>query len=180
MEDADAILAVRAGDADAFAHLVRRYTAVAHRTAWLLGAGSEADDVVQDAFVRAYRGLGGFRVDQPFQPWLLRIVANQTRNRYRGERRRLQREATWPEPVPEPPPRIDPAATVAEQDQERHLLGAVAALPQAQRDVVTCRYLLELDEAETAAVLRLPRGTVKSRLSRALVALRGLVDEEAR
>lgn len=76
------------GDLDAYEVLVARYTAVAHRTAYLLGAGDAAEDVVQEAFVKAYRGLGRFRVGEPFRPWLLRIVVNETRNLRRSGSRR--------------------------------------------------------------------------------------------
>src|SRR5262249_57778852 len=60
----------------------------AHRAAFLLGAGEEADDVVQEAFVKGFRHLSRFRVGEPFGPWLLRIVANETRNLSRSRRRR--------------------------------------------------------------------------------------------
>ncbi len=68
--------------------LVARYTLPAHRAAFLLGAGEEADDVVQEAFVKAFRHLSRFRAGEPFGPWLLRIVANETRNLTRSRRRR--------------------------------------------------------------------------------------------
>ena len=83
---------VRSGERGAFAYLVRRYTPVAYATAVLMGAGSEADDVVQESFVKAYRALGGFREGAAFRPWLLRIVANETRNLYRSAGRRRLRE----------------------------------------------------------------------------------------
>jgi DNA-directed RNA polymerase specialized sigma24 family protein len=59
---------VRAGDREAYAELVRRHATVAVRTATLLGAGTEAEDVVQEAFVKAYAGLRGFRDGAPFRP----------------------------------------------------------------------------------------------------------------
>lgn len=74
----DQVLArVRAGDREAYAELVHRHAPIAVRTAALLGA--DAEDVVQEAFVKAYAALGGFRDGAPFRPWLLRIVANETR-----------------------------------------------------------------------------------------------------
>lgn len=156
--------------------LVRRHTALAHRTAYLLGAGSDAEDVVQEAFVKAYQALGGFRVDAPFRPWLLRIVANETRNAHRGRARRHAREAlalTAPSEV------ADPGADAERRIQAQALLRAVELLPEPQRQVVVARYLLDLDEAEAAAVLSLPRGTVKSRLSRGLRTLRRTLGEDA-
>ncbi len=161
---------VRSGDRDAYAELVRRHTALAHRTAVLLGAGAEAEDVVQVAFVKAYRALGGFRDGAAFRPWLLRIVANETRNAARAARRHrdavVRSAALGADVVP------DPAGAALEGERRAQLWAAVRELPEAQRLVVTCRFFLDLDEAETATVLGWPRGTVKSRLHRALRRLR--------
>ena len=166
---------VRSGEPDAYAELVRRHAPVAVRTAALLGAGAAAEDVVQEALVKAYRSLGRFREGAAFRPWLLRIVANETRNQHRSDVRRGRREeATMLAPDLLPP--RDPAEETVRHDQRAALLAAVDALSPKLREVVTCRYLLDLDEAETATVLGLPRGTVKSRLSRGLTALRGSVE----
>jgi RNA polymerase sigma factor (sigma-70 family) len=169
-DDADLVGRVRAGDTDAYAVLVLRHARAAMRTAALLGAGSDAEDVVQEALVKAYRSLGSFRADRPFRPWLLRIVANEARNAHRSAVRRAGREERqardlWAE-------LLDPAAAVVDREDQARLLAAVAGLPEKHRRVVACRYLLELDEADTAVVLGLPRGTVKSRLSRGLTRLR--------
>jgi RNA polymerase sigma factor (sigma-70 family) len=170
LTDDEAVDRARAGDHDAYALLVARYGALAHRTAYLLGAGDDAEDVVQEAFVKAYRGLGAFRDGAPFRPWLLRIVANETSNLRRGARRRRSLELRLAEPeesAATPPER----AAVAADDRAR-LLAAVDALPDRDRQVLTCRYFLDLTEAETAEVLSWPRGSVKSRLSRAIGKLR--------
>nr|WP_238355897.1 sigma-70 family RNA polymerase sigma factor [Kribbella sandramycini] len=141
---------------------------IAKRTAVFLGAGADADDVVQEAFVKAYRALGSFRSEAAFRPWLLRIVANETRNAVRSRSRRSRREElAAPLDVV-----LDPADAAVSLVRRTELLAAVSALPEPQRLVVTCRYLLELDEQETAVVLGWPRGTVKSRLHRALDRLR--------
>lgn len=166
---------VRAGDLDAYAELVHRHAPMAVRTAALLGAGADAEDVVQEALVKAYRSLGRYRDGAPFRPWLLRIVANETRNHHRTGVRRGAREQA----VLVPEELLDPAEQVADRERKAQLLRSVAALPERLRTVVTCRYLLELDEAETATTLGLPRGTVKSRLHRGLARLRAeLVDPE--
>lgn len=159
---------MRSGDTDAYAELVRRHAPMAVRTAALLGAGADAEDVVQEALVKAYRSLDRFRDDAAFRPWLLRIVANEARNHHRSAVRRGARERSGvlAESL------LDPADRVADGEQTTALLAAVRALPERLRAVVTCRYLLELDEAETATVLGLPRGTVKSRLHRGLARLR--------
>jgi RNA polymerase sigma factor (sigma-70 family) len=167
--DDEAVTRARAGDQDAYALLVTRYGALAHRTAYLLGAGDEADDVVQEAFVKAYRGLAAFRDGAPFRPWLLRIVANETSNLHRGSRRRRSLELRLAEPDVDP---VEPERAAVAADARARVLAAVNAMSQRDRQVLTCRYLLDLTEAETAQVLDWPRGSVKSRLSRALGKLR--------
>jgi RNA polymerase sigma-70 factor (ECF subfamily) len=146
---------------------------VAVRTAALLGAGADAEDVVQDAFVKAYRTLGRFRTGAPFRPWLLRIVANETRNLHRSAGRRKERERrAWEATEPLLLTDDDPAQAALGRDRRAELVRSLGSLSEPHRRVVTCRFLLDLDEAETAAVLGWPRGTVKSRLHRALARLR--------
>ena len=172
--DADLVGRVRAGDTDAYAVLVRRHAPIAMRTAALLGAGRDSEDVVQEAWVKAYRSLGSFRTDRPFRPWLLRIVANEARNAHRASTRRTAREDRSARLLPVE--LVDPADAVVGRDARERLLAAVGELPDKLGHVVVCRYLLDLDEASTAVVLGVPRGTVKSRLSRGLSRLREEVD----
>lgn len=159
------------GERDAFGELVRRHAPTALRTASLLGAGADAEDVVQEAFVKAYGALGRFRPGAAFRPWLLRIVVNEARNLHRTTGRRAARErSAWQrtEPLLSTPESHDPPAAVLSQERRAQLVRGLSELSEAHRQVVTCRYLLDLDEAETATVLGWPRGTVKSRLHRAL------------
>ena len=79
---------MRGGDRSAFGHLVRRHAPLAKRMAVLWGAGADADDVVQDAFVKAHAALPRFRTDGEFRGWLLTIVRNETRNLFRSRGRR--------------------------------------------------------------------------------------------
>lgn len=118
--------------------------------------------------MKAWRALDRFRPDSPFRPWLLRIVANQTRNTVRGRGRRDALAARALE-LREGP---DPAADAVAAERQRALLAAVRTLRAAERDVVVCRWLLGLSEAETASALGIPAGTAKSRASRALARLR--------
>jgi RNA polymerase sigma-70 factor (ECF subfamily) len=154
---------------------------VAIRTAALLGAGGDAEDVVQEAFVKAFAGLDRFHPGAPFRPWLLRIVANETRNVHRASGRRVARERrAWEQSQPlllAGPD--DPADLLLSAERRAALVRGLAQLTPEQRRVVTCRYLLDLNEAETCAVLGWPRGTVKSRLRRALAKLRDALDAEA-
>ena len=175
VDEAEILARVRGGESAAYGELVVRHASVAKRTAVFLGAGADADDVVQESFVKAYRALGTFRAGAAFRPWLLRIVANETRNAIRSRSRRSRREElAAPLDVV-----LDPAEEAVSLERRRELLAAVRSLPESFRLVVTCRYLLDLDEQETAVVLGWPRGTVKSRLHRALGRLRdSLPDKE--
>ena len=178
IDDADAVARSRDGDLDAYAVLVARYTLRAHRAAWLLGAGADADDVVQEAFVKAFRSLPKFRASGPFAPWLLSIVANETKNLLRSRHRRnalaLRLSALEPDAAAPDAPFDEAVAG----ERRARLLAAVNELPDRERQALVCRYFLDLSEAETAQVLRWPLGSVKSRTSRALARLRDLVVPE--
>ncbi|WP_406464131.1 RNA polymerase sigma factor [Streptomyces sp. NBC_00111] len=170
-DEARVIARVRAGDAEAYTQLVRAHTGVALRAAVAFGAGADAEDVVQAAFFKAYRALGRFRDGAPFRPWLLRIVMNETRNTVRSAgraRAAAGREACYQGADPVIPDAADPAVAALAQERRTLLTAALDELSEEQRQVVTCRYLLEMGEAETAQTLGWPRGTVKSRLNRAL------------
>jgi RNA polymerase sigma factor (sigma-70 family) len=163
----------RSGDARAYQTLVEEHQTIAFRTAYLItGSAAEAEDAVQDALVKAFYALGRFRPGAPFRPWVLRIVANEARNRRRsaGRRDRLAlRAAEDPLSGGAVP---SPEAALLESEQRRELLAAVEELREEDRFAIACRYFLGLSEEETAATLGWRRGTVKSRLSRALGRLR--------
>jgi len=178
IDDTEAVARARGGDLDAYAVLVTRYTLRAHRAAFLLGAGEEADDVVQEAFVKAFRHLSGFRTDEAFGPWLLRIVVNETRNLTRSRRRRAALALRVGNMDPGAAAGDIPVDEVLAAERRARLVAAVNALPDKERRVLVCRYFLELSEAETARVLAWPLGSVKSRTSRALNRLRGLLVPE--
>ncbi|KUO21714.1 siderophore-interacting protein [Streptomyces dysideae] len=165
------IARVRAGEPEAYAELVRAHTGIALRAAAALGAGADAEDVVQQAFVKAYCALGRFQDGAAFKPWLMSIVANETRNTVRTAARQRTlagREAAFAEAEPLIPDAADPAVAALNIERRIALQSALKKLSEEHRLVVTYRYLLELDEAETAQALGWPRGTVKSRLNRAL------------
>jgi RNA polymerase sigma-70 factor (ECF subfamily) len=167
------------GDASAYEELVRMHQSLAFRVA-LVAAGDvgDAEEAVQDGFVKAYSALGRFRDGAPFRPWLLRIVANEARNRRRSSGRRAglavrAAAATSGDAAPSPE-----AAALAHERRDE-LLDGLAALDEPDREVIVHRFLLDLGEEETAAALGIRRGTVKSRTSRALERLRVILGEEA-
>lgn len=169
LTEAELIAQAIEGDVDAFTQLVKAHQGMALRVAYLVVHDhAEAEDVTQEAFVKAHNALGEFRQGAPFRPWVMRIVRNEALNRVRRRdrqerlRQRVANEAVLGGAAPSPE-----TAFVA-GEQRRQLLAAVETLPSRYRDVVTHRYLAGLSEAETADVLGIPVGTVKSRTSRAL------------
>jgi RNA polymerase sigma-70 factor (ECF subfamily) len=163
------IVAAKAGDKHAYGQLLERHQAVAFRAACLIiGSAAEAEDATQDACVKAWLALRRFRPGAPFRPWLVRIAINEARNRRRGAGRRaalvlrLSPDPTGAESAPS-------AEAEALAGAERgHLASAVGRLREDDQLVIAARYFLGLSEAETAIALGVRRGTVKSRLSRAL------------
>ena len=181
LEDAELVERAQRGDLGAYEELVNRYQGIAFRTAYVVaGSAADAEEAAQDGFVKAYRALGRFRRGAPFRPWLLEIVGNEARNKRRsaGRRDRLALRAAA-ERGPSGGAAPSPEATLVASEERRHLLDAVNALRDDDRLVISCRYFLELSEEETAGALGVPRGTVKSRLSRALDRLRAAMEEEA-
>jgi RNA polymerase sigma factor (sigma-70 family) len=144
----------------------------------IIAGPADAPDVTQDAFLKAYMALDRFRGEAPFRPWILRIVANEAKNRRRSSHRREQLTLRLAEDRPSGDAAPSPEAVVLERTTTERLLAAVSALPERDRLVVAYRYLVELSEEETATVLGVRRGTVKSRLSRALARLRASLTAE--
>lgn len=175
--DAELVRKAQSGDVDAFEQLVERYSDLAFRSAYLiLGAAPDAEDACQEAFYKAYRALSRFRPELPLKPWLLRIVVNEARNRSRGNSRRPEL-AMDIEAAALPATEAGPEKAALDAERQARLLQAVNGLPEGDRQVVVCRYFLELSVEETAGALGRPAGTVKSRLSRALDRLRALMGE---
>jgi RNA polymerase sigma factor (sigma-70 family) len=174
LDEATLVQRAKDGDVDAYQQLVRCHQAVAFRVAVLIARNTaDARDAANDGVVKAFYGLGRFRADAPFRPWLLRIVANEARNGRRSAGRRDHlagrvqlASRSWADVAPSP----EEAVMVTLEHQA--LFAAIGRLAQPDREVIALRYLAELSEAETAAALGCALGTAKSRLHRALSRLR--------
>lgn len=179
LDEQELIAGSRNGDTHAFEQLVLLYQKMALRVAYLVVRDhSEAEDVTQEAMVKAFRSMERFQPGRDFRPWLLRIVRNEALNRVRSTHRRERlavRLANDPVSGDAAP---SPEAVVVNQDGHRRLLAALDRLPEKYRAVITHRYLLDLSERETAQVLGIPEGTVKSRTARGLDRLKVLLGEE--
>jgi len=178
LDEQELVEQARGGDARAYEVLVRRYQDLAFRTAWVIAGGADAEDAAQEGFVKAWYALPRFRAGSPFRPWLLAIVANEARNRRRSGRRQDDLALRVAEDRPSGDAAPSPEAAALAGEQRRLLLAAVSRLAEPDRQVIACRYFLELSEAEMAAALGCRRGTVKSRLSRALGRLRAALAEQ--
>jgi RNA polymerase sigma-70 factor (ECF subfamily) len=168
-EEPRLVAAAVAGDAGAYESLVRRYSDVAFRTAYLItGSAADAEEAAQEAFFKAHRALSRFRAGAPFRPWILRIVANEARNRRRSEARRTTMALRLIERGGSGDAAPSPEAEAEAAEERRSLLRALNELRDEDRQVIACRFFLDLSVEETADVLACAEGTVKSRLSRAL------------
>lgn len=176
-EEQACIQAARAGDTQAFRRLVERYGDRAYGLAFrMLGSASEAEEVAQDAFVRAWRALPGFRGDARFSTWLYRIVARRALDRSAVLKTRRAREISL-----EDAERAEPSAGaegMASVDRAR-LDRLLRSLSEVQRAVVTLYYYEDRSVDEVARTLGIPGGTVKTHLHRARGLLRaGWLKEE--
>jgi RNA polymerase sigma-70 factor (ECF subfamily) len=169
--DAALVRSAQGGSSEAVEELFRRHWSGVHRSAWLVvHDAAAAEDIAQEAFVSAMRALDRFDRRRPLAPWLHRIVVNRAIDFARA---RALRPETAADAVPEP------AAPAAAPELGDELLAALADLGPEHRAVVVLRHLLGYTPGEIATMLDLPRGTVNSRLRRALDALSSrLADED--
>jgi len=168
--DAALVRSAQGGSSDAVEELFRRHWPSVHRSAWLVVHDpAAAEDIAQEAFVSALRALGRFDRRRPLAPWLHRIVVNRAID---WARARALRPETAADALPE-------AAAPAERaEMGDELVAALADLGPEHRAVVVLRHLLGYTPGEIATMLDLPRGTVNSRLRRALDALSLALEEE--
>ena len=173
MNDDEAIGQCKEGHRDAFRHLVDRYKDVLFGTAVLMtGNRAVSEEIVQEALLSAWRGIGGFKSGRPFKPWVVRILVNEVLTRQR-------RKSIPTIPLAE----LEPGSVPSETDEAEAFEGraivrqAVAGLVPEQKQVVVLRYFAELTVPEVARSIGVREGTVKSRLHRALARLRESLEE---
>lgn len=172
------------GDADAFEQLVLTYqTPIYNLCLRMIGNPEDAADLTQEAFIKAWKNLGGFQFESAFSTWLYRLASNTCLDHLRSVKRRPQVSLTaedsdgetqtmdFPDPAPSPE-----AAVIVKEEQEL-LARAMDALDEQQRQILTLRAVNELSYAEIAELLGIKEGTVKSRLARTRDALRKILLE---
>jgi RNA polymerase sigma factor (sigma-70 family) len=179
LDDQELVERAKRGDVHAYEELVQAHQAVAQRTAYVIaGSTGEAEDAVQEAFVKAYYALDRFRSEAPFRPWLLKIVANEARNRLRKAGRQANLALRVGEERPSGGAAPSPEVAALEGAEHAALVDALNKLKEKDRTALALRFFMDLSEEEMAAALNCARGTVKSRVSRALERLRRQMDVE--
>ena len=154
---------VLAGEVEAFAGIVQRWQGPLVNMAWRYCRDrSRAEEMAQEAFVRAWRGLAQWRRDSSFSTWLFAVAANV----YRSELKRVPTVNLPLEEIEEPSAPAGQYRALADQRRQQDVRNAVLALPQRYREAVILFYFHEMDVAAAARTMGLPEGTVKARLSR--------------
>lgn len=175
LSDGELVRLVREGEADAYAELVRRTRRSGYRLARRITRNHEdADDVLQESYVKAFRALDRFAADRPFGPWFLTIVARTALSSIRDSKRRAAESLD--EPGPEGTASLgervaDPVQDAATLERRVRVERAYARLSEDHRIVLALRVDADLSYAAIAEALSVPVGTVMSRLARAREAL---------
>jgi RNA polymerase sigma-70 factor (ECF subfamily) len=169
--DAAVVQRVLSGDVEAFALLVdRHHTRMARYAFHLLGSEAEAEEAVQDSFVRAYRSLGAYKEQERFGAWILRIVVNRCRTRLVRDKRREEVAAAW---LRETDQAFEPSERLAMRDE---LAVALAQLPAEQREAVVLRYADELGYDEISSITGAGISALKMRVKRGCERLRAILE----
>ena len=180
LDDSEVALVARAqaGARDAFEELVRRHADRLYAVVRRLGlSGEAAEEVTQEAFLRAWRGIGGFKGESQFGTWLYRIGFNEAKRRLARDPARALAGSLDEEGAPEPPDlRQEPHLRVAQGELRTALATAVRALSLRYRAPLILRDIEGLSTADAAAVLGLSEAAFKSRLHRARAAVRDALE----
>lgn len=174
-EERALIVRAKIGDDAAFSELVVRYQQDAFRAALLvLRDAAEAEDVAQEAFLRAYRSMNRFREERPFRPWIVKIAVNQAITAAKQTQRRRERQAE----TPAPPPGYGIDEMLIDRERASELMAALHQIREKERVVLYLRFFMDFSEKELAEYLGCRPGTVKSRVHRALAKLRDVVEAD--
>jgi RNA polymerase sigma-70 factor (ECF subfamily) len=184
-EELELIARILKGETDGFYELVRPYERRVYVMAYaILQNEADAEEVTQEAILKAYTHLGQFRGESRFSTWLTRVVINESRMRIRKDHAEIMKpldEAKQAEPDGDYVPqdfadwREIPSEELERKEVREHLMGALAALDKKYREVFVLRDMEQSSIAETAQILGISPGAVKTRLLRARLMLRDLL-----
>jgi len=167
MSDSVMIEKVKKGDMEAYEKLVRKYMKKAYNVA-LYYAKNPADawDVSQQGFINAWKGIKNFNAESPFFPWLYTIIKNEALSRYKREKKEKDKRNGLPIKIAG-----SPEEDLEKKEKIRELQKALSCLDEEKREIIYLRHYAEMSYREIAEVLRLPEGTIMSRLYYARKAL---------
>ncbi len=192
-KDSELVEKARNGSLESFDELIRSYSSKMFGTAYgLLGSKEDAEEVVQDAFVKAHSNLSLFREEASFSSWIYRIVVNLCRNRYQWNRRRgselnvsmsensetLDPDTDKKDEMEIPDVSMSPDEAAQNAETGKNIMSAIETLPDKLREVIILRYVDDMSYGEISDLLNCELGTVKSRLARARIELAGKIKEK--
>ena len=191
--DSELIKSFNSGSESAFDELVRRYSTQMFKVAYgFLRSNEDAEEVVQDTFVKVYKNLKTFRGDSSFSTWLHRILINLARNKYQWNKRRGEQQKISISEKRQTPDGGDagdidfadmtqsPHALTEKNEEDERIMIAIANLPETLRESIVLRHLEDMRYEDIARIMGANIGTVKSRLSRARGALAKVLKNEKR
>lgn len=173
------IAKVKNGDCEAFSPLIERYKMQVYRLVYrMVGNRDDSEDLVQEVFVRSFRAIKSFKAGCPFYPWLSRIAVNHTLNYVKKEQKNKMQPLEW---IQErlASKQDDPVAMTEQKMLKEKITAAMQKLPGDYRTILVLRVEEELSYNEISKTLRIPRGTVMSRLARARQRLKEIFKELA-
>jgi RNA polymerase sigma-70 factor (ECF subfamily) len=173
--DRDLVRRAQAGDTDAFSELVRRHERVVYNLAFrFMRNETQADDMAQEAFLKAFRLLKGFRAEARFSTWLYRVTSSVCLTEISRRKRRGEVELT-PGHLSGPETAVEPAQPT---DTHEIIRRCVTRLPERYATIMTLYYLKEVSYEEIAEMMNIPMGTLKTWMHRARRQLRTIVEQE--
>ncbi len=177
MTDEEIALSIQQGNSEALAELAERHYGLLMGYLYrvLNGDRQQAEDLVQETFMKVAREIEHYSYPRPFKPWLYAIALNLARNHYRNGNQRAAARNDVPDKLPDGAEPIE--TEVMRRGEAEQMMALLRKLPDQQREAIVLRYLEEFSQAEIAEVLNVPVGTVKSRVSLGLSRLRTLMQE---
>jgi RNA polymerase sigma-70 factor, ECF subfamily len=173
ISDAECVRRLQQGETNAFEILVRRHQKTIFNLVYrMLGDYDEAAEIAQEAFLSAYRAIGGFRGDANFSTWLYRIALNHATTRRRSMAHWQQHTVPIETTEPVGDNHLDPAAMVEQKEIQERVQKALNSLEPDDAAIILLKDLQDMPYEEVARILEIPLGTVKSRLHRARQALK--------
>lgn len=167
-EERKLIEAVQLGDKKAFGQLVRKNQKRLFRFIYgLLGSFDQTEDIVQEAFVKAYQSIDRFRTEYDFYPWLSTIARNLAYNQIKREGRQESLDQITEKGFDPESGSLGPLEQLLDSEGNERFFKALAGLPDQYRAVFTLRHFEDMDYSQIASYLKIPPGTVDSRLHRA-------------